>query len=77
MVFAAYWSGVAKEKFAMEVFQRWFPMHLKTSRYDVPMDAASLAFEVSSKETARDVFDRVVAALGEDAFPRGWDSQVG
>ena len=77
MVFAAYWSEVAKEKFAMEVFQRWFPMQLKTSRYDVPMDAAWLAFEVSPKETARDVFDRVVADVGEEAFPRGWDGQVG
>ena len=61
----------------MEVFQRWFPMHLKTSRYDVPMDAACFALEVSSGETARDVFDRVVAEVGEDAFPRGWDGQVG
>lgn len=77
VVFAAYWVGLPKKDFASGVFQRWFPMRIKTPHYDAPMEAEWFSVEVSSGETSRDVFDRVAAKVGEDALPRGWDGQVG
>lgn len=77
LAFAVYWATLAREKFAIEVLQRWFPMRIKTPDYDVPMEASWFALEVSPGETSRDVFDRVAARLDEDVLPRGWDGQVG
>lgn len=76
-VFAAYWRTPGRDRSAKAVFQRWFPVGIKTPEYDLPLEAAWYGFEVSPGETSREVFDRVVAEVGEDAFPRGWNGQVG
>lgn len=77
VVFAAYWVGLPNKQSVADVFQRWFPMQIKSPHYDAPMEAAWFSVEVSPGETSRDVFDRVAAQLDEDALPRGWDGQVG
>ena len=77
MTFAAYWSAAGSERFATEVFQRWFPMEIKTPRYVVPFGAGWFVLEVSASDSSRDVFDRMAAQVDDEALPRGWDGQVG
>ena len=77
MVFAAYWSAPAKERHAMGVLSRWFPMEAKTPHYVVPVDATWFVLEVSPGDSSREVFDRMAAQVDQEALPRGWDGQVG
>ena len=76
-VFAVYWTGIAAQRDVDDVLARWLPMEVRTPTATVPMDAGWGFFEVSPGQSSRDVFDRVVAEIGEDALPRGWDGQVG
>ena len=77
VVFAAYWDAPARQRHPIEVFERWLPAELRAPAGTVPVDAEWFAFDVSSGESSRDVFDRAVANLEPDALPGGWDSQVG
>lgn len=75
-VFAAYWKTPGRDRIAKEVFQRWFPMGIKTPVYELSFEARWFGFEVSSGETSREVFDRVFAEVGAGALWGGWDFQV-
>jgi hypothetical protein len=77
MVFAAYWPSAGGERYATEVFERWFPMEVRKPGHVVPLDAKWFALEVSPRDSSRDVFDRLAAQLDDEALPRGWDGQVG
>jgi hypothetical protein len=86
-VFAAYWSAPGAQRYPVEVLGRWLPMQVTTPSASVPIDAAWFVLEVSAKDAAPEVFDRLaaeaeglMAALPPDErhepLPGGWARQV-
>jgi hypothetical protein len=87
-VFAAYWPAIVDQSHVDDVMRRWVPMEVKTPIATMPIDAAWFMFEVSPGHEARDLFDRMSAAIDEamqsvperdrhEPLSRGWDGQVG
>jgi hypothetical protein len=86
-VFAACWSGAGAGRQPAEVLATWLPMEVATPIATVPIGGAWFALDVSPKDPAHDVFDRVAAEVEkvvralpederEDPLPGGWDRQV-